>query len=65
MLGGEVAEGDVREGAHEVQVSDDGEPAAGRGQLAQRLFSRSGGGRPTAEAAHHQEDGRQEDRDQH
>jgi hypothetical protein len=47
VLGGEVAEGDVREGADEVEVADDGE-LAGRGwQLAQQqLFSGSscGGG---------------------
>nr|BAJ92068.1 predicted protein [Hordeum vulgare subsp. vulgare] len=59
MLGGEVAEGDVREGADEVQVADDGEPAAGGRQPAQQLFSGSRGGRGRRrrrEAAHGQED---------
>ena len=34
MPGGEVTEGDMRQGADEVQVADDGEPAARRRQLA-------------------------------
>ena len=39
---GEVAEGDVWEGADEVEVADDGEPAGRRRQLAQQLFSADG-----------------------
>ena len=39
MPGGEVTERDVREGADEVQVADDGEPPGRRRQLAQQLFS--------------------------
>jgi hypothetical protein len=39
VLGGEVTEGDVREGADEVQVADDGELARRRWQFAQELLS--------------------------
>lgn len=56
VLGGDVAKGDMRVGAdEEVQLADDGEPAAGRRQLAQQLFSGSGsrgGRRWSPEAAH-------------
>ncbi|EMS56959.1 hypothetical protein TRIUR3_03941 [Triticum urartu] len=59
MLCSEVSEGDVREGANEVQVADDGEPLAGRRQPAQQLFS--GSRRRRREAAHDQEDKKRAD----
>ena len=45
MVLGQAAEGDVREGADEVQVADDGEPAGRRRQLAELIFPGSRGGR--------------------